>query len=618
MAHILSLQQRFFPLAEFSVGSLALYKVRPARVVAISDKIEIELKGGKSKRVRDKDVRLLHPGPCPALSDLKARQADIEESWELLDGEQVGLADLAELIFGEYTPATAWSTWQYVADGLYFEGTPERIVARPAERIAADREARERKQLAKQAWDEMMARLKTGRMADADRKALAEVERVALNAATSSRIMEALGQSVSAEQAHALLIRIGYWPLEFNPHPLRFGLEMSEPDLPVPDLPDESRRDLTHLDAWAIDDEGNTDPDDAISIDGDRLWVHVADVAALVPPDSELDREARARAANQYLPEITVHMLPEAITEQLGIGLREVSPALSIGFHIDEDGSLSDIEITPSRVRASRISYQQADRRLEEDVFAAIRRLTDRYRERRKRQGAARIDLPEVSVRVVDGEVVVKPLPRIASRDMVTDAMLAAGEAAARFALAHDIPVAFATQPPPTSEVLPENNLPAMYAFRRNFKPSRSQTQPEPHAGLGLEVYSRTTSPLRRYLDLVTHQQLRAFLKGETPLNLAQLTERIGAAEAVSGLIRKAERLSNTHWKLIKLHRDPAWRGDAVVVELNDKRATLLVPTLALEARLRTQKPVSTGEELTVKCREADIPGLAARLQIVS
>ncbi len=604
-------------MAEFSVGSLALYKVRPARVVGVTDKIEIELEGGKNKRVRDKDVQLLHPGPCGALSELEARHADIEESWELLDGEQVDLADLAELIFGEYTPVTAWSAWRYVADGLYFEGSPDCIVARPAERIAADREARERKQAAKQAWEDMLARLKSGRMAEEDRKALAEVERVALNTASNSRIMEALGLGVSAEQAHALLIRVGYWPLEFNPHPLRFGLDMSEPDLATPELPDEERRDLTHLTAWAIDDEGNTDPDDAISIDGDRLWVHVADVAALVTPDSELDREARARAANQYLPEITVHMLPEAITERLGIGLREVSPALSIGFHVAEDGGLSDIQITPSRVRAGRISYQQADGRLEEDEFAAIKRLTDRYCERRKRQGAARIDLPEVSVRVVDGEVVVKPLPRIASRDMVTEAMLMAGEAAARFALENDIPVPFATQPPPSSDVLPENNLPAMYAFRRNFKPSRSQTQPEPHAGLGLEVYSRTTSPLRRYLDLVTHQQLRAFLKGGTPLDLEQLTERIGAAEAVSGLIRKAERLSNTHWKLIKLHRDPEWRADAVVVEVNDKRATLLVPSLALDARLRLQKPVATGDELMVRCREADIPGLSARLQIV-
>lgn len=65
----------------------------------------------------------------------------------------------------------------------------------------------------------------------------------------------------------------------------------------LPDLPDEPRRDLTGLPAFAIDDEGNLDPDDALSLDGDRLWVHVADAAALIGPDSPADIEARARGA---------------------------------------------------------------------------------------------------------------------------------------------------------------------------------------------------------------------------------------------------------------------------------------------------------------------------------
>ena len=74
----------------------------------------------------------------------------------------------------------------------------------------------------------------------------------------------------------------------------------------------EPRRDLTHLPAFAIDDEENQDPDDAVSLDGERLWVHVADVAALVAPDSEADLEARGRGANLYLPERIVNMLPLA------------------------------------------------------------------------------------------------------------------------------------------------------------------------------------------------------------------------------------------------------------------------------------------------------------------
>ncbi|EGV50391.1 hypothetical protein [endosymbiont of Riftia pachyptila] len=83
-----------------SVGSLVLYKIRPAKVVEISDKIEIELEGGKRKRVRDKDVVLLHPGPLTSLKDLTPQQGEIEENWELLDGSEVEIGEFSELVFG--------------------------------------------------------------------------------------------------------------------------------------------------------------------------------------------------------------------------------------------------------------------------------------------------------------------------------------------------------------------------------------------------------------------------------------------------------------------------------------------------------------------------------------
>ena len=53
-------------------GSLVLYKIHPAIVSSVGEKIEIQLAGGKSKRVRDKDVTLLHPGPLSSLGGAAA------------------------------------------------------------------------------------------------------------------------------------------------------------------------------------------------------------------------------------------------------------------------------------------------------------------------------------------------------------------------------------------------------------------------------------------------------------------------------------------------------------------------------------------------------------------
>ena len=108
-------------------------------------------------------------------------------------------------------------------------------------------------------------------------------------------MLNELGRTQSPENAHAFLLEVGYWDGWVDPYPRRLELPISAPTIDLGDLPEENRVDLTALPAFAIDDEGNQDPDDAISLDGDRLWVHVADVAALVRPDSPADLEARAR-----------------------------------------------------------------------------------------------------------------------------------------------------------------------------------------------------------------------------------------------------------------------------------------------------------------------------------
>ena len=80
--------------------------------------------------------------------------------------------------------------------------------------------------------------------------------------------MNELGRSQSPENAHAFLLEIGYWDMWVDPYPQRLELPTSAPSIQLGELPQEDRVDLTALPAFAIDDEGNQDPDDAISLDG--------------------------------------------------------------------------------------------------------------------------------------------------------------------------------------------------------------------------------------------------------------------------------------------------------------------------------------------------------------
>jgi exoribonuclease-2 len=372
---------------------------------------------------------------------------------------------------------------------------------------------------------------------------------------------------------------------------------------------------LVHLPAFAIDDEGNQEPDDALSLDGERLWVHVADVAALVAPGSNVDLEARARGASLYLPEVTAGMLPGQAIERLGLGLEEVSPALSVGLDLDSRGEIGAVEVVRSWVQVARLSYREADGRLDEEPFRSLHLLAQRNEARRQNQGAVALSLPEVKVQVEGESVSIRPLPPLKSRDLVTEAMLLAGEAVALFAAERDIPIPYVTQDPPYSEERPDD-LAGMYALRRSFRPSQPSTAPGPHAGLGLETYVQATSPLRRYLDLVVHQQLRAHLRREPVLDAQQILERVGATAAVTGGVRLAERLARRHWTLVYLMQRPGWLGEGIVVEKRGKRATVLVPELDLDAQIHLHQDLPLNSSIGLVLAGVNLADLTAHFQI--
>lgn len=600
-------------------NSLVLYKNGPARVAALGDKLDIELEDGRSLRVRPKDVLLLHPGPLRSTRELvgDVPAGEIEAACELLDGGQTTLPELADLIYGGYTPATAWATWRLVNEGLYFQGTPEAVSVRPLAEVERERAIRQAKAAEREAWNGFLQRARAGRCAPEDAPYLQEIEEVALGQREQSRVLQALDCDPNPQSAHALLLRLRCWDGGVNPWPRRVGALLTRSEAELPALPDEPRLDLTGLPAYAIDDEGNLDPDDAISLDGDRLWVHIADAAALAPSNSPADVEARARGATLYLPETTIPMLPEAAIPRLGLGLTEISPALSFGLNLDGEGAVTDVEITPSWVRVQRLSYDQVERRLDEEPFRGLYELAERHQARRRANGAIFIDLPEVKMWVSDGRVEIKPLPRLRSRMLVTEVMVMVGEAAARFALARGLPFPFTTQEVTVDAADRQPaGLAAMYALRRNLRPRQYSSQPGPHGSLGLEVYAQITSPLRRYLDLVAHQQLRACLRGGDPLAAQAIIERVGAAEAAAVGVRRAERLSREHWTMVYLQQHPGWRGQGVLVEKRLPRGVVLIPELALEARVKVAEDVTPDSVVPLRLTGVELPEREAYFKV--
>ena len=81
--------------------------------------------------------------------------------------------------------------------------------------------------------------------------------------------------------------------------------------------------------------------------------------------------------------------------------------------------------------------------------------------------------------------------------------------------------------------------------------------------------------------------------------------------------MRRAERQSNQHWKLVYLQQNADWQGDAVVVSLEERKAVVIIPELAIETRIRLSPEYELGQTLRLSVREVDLPALSVYFQVL-
>lgn len=607
----------------FRPGTLALYHTRTAVVKAVNgDKLEIAIEGGGSKNVRAKDLEFVHAGPVQTVNISRLPDPDFDEIMALMETETLPFAEFAELLYGKATPEAAYSALMLLKDDLYFAGSiAEGIRLKSQAEIDAKLEKIRAKEAEKARHDALVARITNGTLLPEDLPFMAEIEQVAYGQNPSSRLMKDAGIEATPEKAHRLLLNLKVWDHCRNPLPMRAGIALHDPEFPEPEQNDgPARTDLTALTAYAIDDEGSNDPDDAIAWDPEQelLWVHVADPASIIPHDSEIDQEARSRGENLYLPEGITHMLPRWMTPRFGLGLHETDPAISFGIRITDDGDAELEKLLLSTVRVERHTYTSAALL----DLETIREKLETFRDNRARNGALFIQLPEVKVSVdipAGGVVSIRNIEMTPSRELVANAMLAAGSALAKWAVKQDIPMPFVTQEPAekVDENLPE--LPRMYARRKACLPGSTDTVPGLHAGLGLDPYVRVTSPLRRYSDLLAHQQIHRYLAGEELLDSEAIENALFTSEAAAYARRRLERLCNEYWTLVWMNQQDAatWQTPAVPVYHPDDRWFFLMPEIAYEYRCRFGGKVVLGEPLAMQLQKADPVMLTARMRLV-
>ena len=479
--------------------------------------------------------------------------------------------------------------------------------------------------------------------------ALGEKHHNAGEKAMADDLLGKLGFMRSPEGALKTLIATGTWSAHENLAVRKYGVQIDFPkealaacasvlSNPPGDADAASRVDLTHLEAYAIDDAGTVEVDDAVSAEalGDdgqiRVWIHIADPTRLVSPGSPLDDVARERATTLYYPSEVVPMFPLDIAAgpmSLGAG-SETSEAMSVRADVDVEGNVLDFEIMPSLIRLTkRWTYKDVDAALDsvdcDQNLRLLYKVALARDERRAEDGSITIMLPENDLNVEgatargggDDVKVTMSLAdaHTASRMLVTELMILAGDVVARFGERENIPLPYRGQGEPRLmsddewDVIPEGICQDM-AMRSTMTSSTIGSTPRPHYSLGLNAYVQFTSPIRRYTDMLAHYQIKAHLRGD-PLpfdapTLDDIIENVG--DTVGGAIR-SQRETTKYWSAVYFAAQPAgarWRATVVKFIRGDDLVLVVFDDLGYETVVKLEQPAILGETITLRFMSAD------------
>ncbi len=357
------------------------------------------------------------------------------------------------------------------------------------------------------------------------------------------------------------------------------------------------RKDLTDLPIMTIDGAATLDFDDAISIekknDDYYLGIHIADVSEFVTRDGIIDREAMERASSIYLPDKKIPMLPKTLSEDMcSLKTGENRLAISTMLKLNRFADILEYDIVPSIINVKhQRTYSEVNNMVDTDEdIRNLYALAGHFRKKRLDAGAIQITLPEILVSLdEDQNIVINRMDRESpGRMLVMEMMIMANWITAKHLTKKGLPAVYRSQPAPKSRLLKddEGTIFQNCMQRKHLSRVVIDIHPEHHSGLGVSEYVTATSPIRKYLDLVTQRQIRATLDLETPYSGKQVRHILQVTEESIRNVARAQFTRQRYWLLKYLEQKTGEKEEALVLDKRRDCYWILIPAYMIECKL--------------------------------
>ncbi|MBW7902046.1 MAG: RNB domain-containing ribonuclease [Rhodocyclaceae bacterium] len=493
--------------------------------------LQVETVSGKRAKIKAANVLLRFREPAASVlldaAEPLAEGIEAEFLWECAGDGEFSFLDFARDYYGhEASPleATAILLALHAAPVYFHRKGKGRFRKAPADILAAALAGLEKKRQQALAIERMVETLKAGALPPEFPPLLRELLYKPDRNKPETKALEAACADLGVA-AVQLLARCGAIRSAHDYHYQRFLHEYFPrgtgfADVPVPD-PDAGLA-RAEVRAFSIDDAATTEIDDAFSVValpgiGWRVGIHIAAPGLGIRPGSPLDAIARERLSTVYMPGSKITMLPDAVVERYTLSAGRDCPAVSMYLTVTPEleivGHESRLEIVPvvANLRHHEIEPLFNDATLAaglpdfpfRDELRLLWQLACACEGRRGKPSAVQ-GVNDYNFAIVgdlaDAEncrVEIEERKRGSPLDkLVAELMIVANST--------------------WGGLLADKNVAAIYRAQTAGK-ARMTTSPLPHEGLGVAQYAWSSSPLRRYVDLINQWQLISHLQDLTP-----------------------------------------------------------------------------------------------------
>ena len=629
-------------------------KFMAGRIMAEAEaSAQVELDSGKRVKVKSAHMLLKFDKPTPAVllaeAGLLSQTIELELAYECAPDEEFGFVDLAK----DYFSNNATTTEQVAAllclheAPHYFRrgGVKGRFRKAPAEIVQQALQAIEKKKQVQAQIEAWSADLVAGTCPESIREQLYKILfRPDKNTSEYKAVVEASKSSQTAPLD--LLQNAGAIASPWDFHWQRFLFDLfpkgtAFPPLQAPAITDDLP--LAPVQAFSIDDSHTTEIDDALSLQGlgtgtVTVGIHIAAPGLALSPGGPVDLLGRARLSTVYMPGYKITMLPDSVVQAYTLIEGRDCPAVSLYVSFSED----TLEVQSAVTRLERVPilvnlrHDQLDERITREwlegedlsdhadvpvsraTLAFYWRLAQTLKARREvvRGKPENFNRPDYSFKLErdsndtpptgDETVLIGTRKRGAPLDlMVAEAMILANSTWGQW--------------------MASLGVPGIYRSQASLAPGvkvRMGTKALPHAGIGVPSYAWSTSPLRRYTDLVNQWQIIACAKHGATAALAapfkpkdaELFSIISGFDAAYSAYNSVQSSMERYWTLRHVQQQCIEELDASLVkEMGGGIWLVRADALPLMFGVMGAHNLPRGARVRVKLADVDLMALDVR-----